>query len=197
MKSWRRWFSLATGVCTIFLLSAIPMLAAEAAEQDPAESPAGVAFRWLNFFLVFGGIGLSDRQAWRGVFPRQREGHRREHPRSHRRQGGGGPRVERSRTPKFRGSTRKWRNCAKRRGGTASPKRNGCALSGKAEIEKIKQAARGELAASERAAQQQLREMAASMAVERAGALVASRMNQGVRAKLFHSFLGELGRSTN
>jgi len=64
-------------------------------------------------------------------------------------------------------------------------------------MEKIKQAAQAELAASERAAQQQLREIAASMAVERAGALVNSRMNPDVRAKLFHSFLGELQRSAN
>ena len=42
-----------------------------------------------------------------------------------------------------------------------------------------------------------LREVAASMAVERAGALVNSRMNLEIRAKLFHSFLGELGRSPN
>jgi len=40
---------------------------------------------------------------------------------------------------------------------------------------KIRQAARGELVAAERAAQQELRAIAASMAVERAGALVSSR----------------------
>ena len=80
---------------------------------------------------------------------------------------------------------------------TGRPKGAICGFSGLAEIEKIKLAARAELAASERAAQQQLREAAASMAVERAGALVNSRMNGEVRAKLFHSFLGELGRSAN
>jgi F-type H+-transporting ATPase subunit b len=66
--------------------------------------------------------------------------------------------------------------------------------SGAAEIEKIQQAARAELAASERAAQQQVREMAASLAVERAAAVVASKMNSEIRAKMFHSFLGELGK---
>jgi F0F1-type ATP synthase membrane subunit b/b' len=69
--------------------------------------------------------------------------------------------------------------------------------SGVAEIEKINQAARVELAASERAAQQLVREIAASMAVERAAALVSSKMNTEVRAKLFQTFLGELGRSKN
>ncbi len=69
--------------------------------------------------------------------------------------------------------------------------------SGQAEIEKIAHAAREELAASERAAQQQVREMAASMAVERAGALVSSMMNAEIRARMFQSFLSELGRGAN
>ena len=63
-----------------------------------------------------------------------------------------------------------------------------------AEIEKIQQAARAELAASERAAQQQVREIAASMAVERAAALVSSKMNTEIRAKMFQSFLSEIGK---
>jgi ABC-type amino acid transport substrate-binding protein/F0F1-type ATP synthase membrane subunit b/b' len=68
--------------------------------------------------------------------------------------------------------------------------------SGVAEIEKINQAARAELAASERAAQQQVREIAASMAVERAAALVSSKMNTEIRARMFQSFLQELGKGT-
>jgi F0F1-type ATP synthase membrane subunit b/b' len=63
-----------------------------------------------------------------------------------------------------------------------------------AEIEKIQQAAKAELAASERAAQQQVREIAASLAVERAASVVASRMNSNIRAKMFQSFLSELGK---
>ena len=70
-------------------------------------------------------------------------------------------------------------------------------VSGAVEIEKINLAARAELAASGRVAQQQLREVAASMAVEQAGKLIDSRMNNDVRSRLFHSFLGELGRSAN
>jgi F0F1-type ATP synthase membrane subunit b/b' len=66
--------------------------------------------------------------------------------------------------------------------------------SGLTEIEKINQAARGELAASERAAQQEVREIAASLAVERAAALVSSKMNSEIRARMFQSFLSELGK---
>jgi F0F1-type ATP synthase membrane subunit b/b' len=66
--------------------------------------------------------------------------------------------------------------------------------SGAAEIEKINLAARAELAASERAAQQELRESAAAMAVDRAAALVSSMMNTETRARMFQSFLNELGK---
>jgi F0F1-type ATP synthase membrane subunit b/b' len=64
-------------------------------------------------------------------------------------------------------------------------------------MEKIRQAARGELVAAERAAQQELRVIAASMAVERAGSLVSSRLNTEIRGRIFHAFLGELGRGAN
>jgi F0F1-type ATP synthase membrane subunit b/b' len=69
--------------------------------------------------------------------------------------------------------------------------------SGQAEIEKISQAARAELASSERVAQQQLQEVAATLAVKRAGELVSSRMNSEVRARMFQSFLRELGRGSH
>ncbi len=38
------------------LLLTIPVLAEEGAAPNPADSPAGVIFRWINFALVFGGI---------------------------------------------------------------------------------------------------------------------------------------------
>jgi F0F1-type ATP synthase membrane subunit b/b' len=65
------------------------------------------------------------------------------------------------------------------------------------EIEKINHAARGELAASERAAQQQLRQVAAAISVERAAAIVSSRMNPEIRARMFQSFLDKLGKGAN
>ena len=57
MKFGRRalWF-LANSVA-IFSLTTLPVLAAEAGEQDPADSTTGLIFRWLNFLIVFGGIG--------------------------------------------------------------------------------------------------------------------------------------------
>ncbi len=196
MKSLRRWFSPAAGVFTILFLATLPMLAAEGAEPDPADSTAGLIFRWLNFALVFGGIGyliaknggaffsanakaiassITEAQAAKAAADRELSE----------------VNAKISRLDQELAELRE----AARRDGAAEAER--LRVSGQAEIEKIKQAVNAELAASGRAARQQLREIAASMAVERAGVLVSSRMNNEVRAKLFHSFLGELGRSAN
>jgi F-type H+-transporting ATPase subunit b len=196
MKSWRRAVPFFASGLLVFFLTALPALAAEAAEEDPAASTAGLIFRWLNFILVFGGIGyliakhggaffranakaiaasITEAQAAKAEADRElRE-------------------VE-TKIARLDQKIAELREAA-RRDSVAEAER--LRASGRAEIEKISQAARGELSASERAAQQELRVIAASMAVERAGALVSSRMNREIRARIFHLFLGELGRTAN
>ena len=195
MKSWRRAMPLFASGLLIFLLAALPALAAEA-EENQGASTAGLIFRWLNFILVFGGIGyliakhggaffranakaiaasITEAQAAKAEADRElRE-------------------VE-AKIARLDQEVAELHEAA-RRDSAAEAER--LRASGRAEIEKISQAARGELVASERAAQQELRAIAASMAVERAGALVSSRMNNEIRARIFHAFLGELGRSAN
>ena len=196
MKSRRRYLSLAAGVFTIFLLSAIPILAAEAGEQNPADSSVGIIFRWLNFALVFGGIVYLIAKHGGAFFRGNAKAiaasiHEATADKAEADRELSEVNAKISRLDQEISELRE----AARQGGVAEAER--LRVSGRAEIEKIRQAAHGELEASERAAQHQLREMAASMAVERAGVLIASRMNQGVRAKLFHSFLVDLGRSRN
>ena len=195
MKSWRRAMPLFASGLLIFLLTALPALAAEA-EENHGASTAEVIFRWLNFILVFGGIGyliakhggaffranakaiaasITEAQAAKAEADRElRE-------------------VE-TKITRLDQEVAELHEAA-RRDSAAEAER--LRASGRAEIEKISQAARGELVASERAAQQELRAIAASMAVERAGALVSSRMNNEIRARIFHAFLGELGRRAN
>ena len=195
MKSWRRAMPLFASGLLIFLLTALPALAAEA-EENQGASTAGLIFRWLNFILVFGGIGYLIAKHG-GAFFRanakaiaasitEATAAKAEADRELRE-------VE-TKIARFDQEVADLREAA-RRDSAAEAER--LRASGRAEIEKISQAARGELAAAERAAQQELRAIAASMAVERAGALVSSRMNREIGARIFHSFLGELGRSAN
>jgi F0F1-type ATP synthase membrane subunit b/b' len=196
MKSWRRFVPMAAGAFVIFFLTAIPLLAADAAAPDPAESTTGLIFRWLNFIFVFGGMAyliaknggaffrgnakaiaasITEAQAAKAAADRELS-------------------EVNAKISRLDQEVAELREAARRDGATEAERLR---VSGLAEIEKIKQAAWAELAATERVSQQQLREAAASMAVERAGAVVNSRMNGEVRARLFHSFLGGLGRSAN
>ena len=196
MKSWWRFGPVASGVFAMVFLLALPVLAAEGAEPDPAESTTGLIFRWLNFLIVFGGAGYliakhggsffranakaiaaSIHEGTAAKAEAERELSEVEAKISHLDQ-----------------ETADLRETARRNWAAESERLR---TSGLAEIEKIKQAAAAELAASARSAQQQLREIAASMAVQRAATLVSSRMNTEVSARMFRSFLGELGRSTN
>ncbi len=196
MKSWRRALSAFAVGFLIFFLTALPVLAAEAAEEDPAASTTGLIFRWLNFILVFGGIGYllakhggaffksnakaiaaSITEATAAKAEADRE-----------------LREVAAKIARIGQEVADLREAA-RRDSAAEAER--LRVSGRTEIEKISQAAHGELLASERAAQKELRALAASMAVERAGALVSSRMNGEIRARILHSFLSELGRNAN
>ena len=179
-----------------FLLAALPVLAAEGAEPDPAESTTGLIFRWLNFLLIFGGVAymlakhgnaffrgnakaiaasITEAQAAKAAADRElRE-------------------VE-AKIARLDQEIAELREAARRNWAVEAERLR---AGGQAEIEKINQAARAELEASERAAQHQLRDVAAALSVEQAGALVSSKMNTEVRARLFRAFLDELGRSAN
>jgi F0F1-type ATP synthase membrane subunit b/b' len=196
MKSCRRSIRLLASGLLIFLLTALPAQAAEAAAEDSAAATAGLIFRWLNFLLVFGGIGYLIAKRGRAFFRAnaraiaasitEAQAAKAEADRE--------LREAEAKIARLDQEVAELREAA-RRDSTAEAER--LRASARAEIEKISQAARGELAASERAAQQELRALAASLAVERAGTLLSSRMNGEIRARMFRAFLGGLGRSTN
>jgi len=178
------------------LLLTIPALAAEGAAADPTESSAGTIFRWLNFALIFGGIGylvMKKGGAFFGANAKaiaasihegtaaKEEADRQLHE------------VE-TRIARVDQEVAELREAARRDSVSETERLN---TSGRTEIEKIQQAARAELGATERAAKQELRVIAAALAVERAGGLVSARMDKNVRSRLFHAFLDELKRSAN
>ena len=185
----------ASGFVMIFLLT-LPVLAAEGAEPDPVESTTGLVFRWLNFLIVFGGAGYLIAKHG-GAFFRanakaiaasilEATAAKAEAERELREVEAKISNLDREVAELREAARRDWAAEAER-----------LRTSGLAEMEKIEQAAATELAAAARAAQQQLREIAASMAVKRAAALVSARMTTEVSARMFRSFLGELGRSPN
>jgi F0F1-type ATP synthase membrane subunit b/b' len=196
MKLHQRWVVPAAGALLAIFLLTIPTVAAEGAEPNPADSPAGMIFRWLNFALVFGGIayliakhgGSFFSANARAISASIREGTAAKEEAERQ------LREVDAKIARLDQEIAELREAARRDSATEAERLN---ASGLAEIEKIHQAARAELGASERAAKQELRVLAASLAVERAGRLIGSRMDKNVRAKLFDAFLGDLGRSAN
>ncbi len=148
---------------------------------------AGLIFRWLNFLIVFGGIGyliMASTEAHfsaptRRKFPSsivEATAVKAEADRELRETEAKVEHLDQDLTAMREEARRNWAAESER-----------LRASSVAEIEKINQAARGELAASERAAQQQLRHIAAALSVERAAALVSSRMNPEIRSRMFQS----------
>ena len=191
----RCWIS-ASIAFLIFFFATIPSFAQEGSTPNPADTTTGLIFRWINFLIVFGGFGYLIAKHGGGFFranakaiaaaileataakaAAERELREIEAKIS---------RLDQEVAEMREAARRNWAAEAER-----------LYASGLAEMDKINQAAQAELAASERAARQQLREIAASMAVQRAAALVGARMNAEVRARMFRGFLGELGRGTN
>jgi F0F1-type ATP synthase membrane subunit b/b' len=196
MKSCRRFLAFASGAFLILLLMSLPVFAAEGSEPDPADSTTGLIFRWLNFLMVFGGIAYLIAKHGGAFF----RGNAKEIAASIHEATAAKAEADRelreveTKIARFDQDVAEMREEAR---GNWAAESGRLHASGVAEIEKINQAARAELGASERAAQQQLREIAATMAVQDAAALVASRMNAEIRARMFQSFLTELGRSKN
>src|SRR6202051_2580502 len=58
MKTCQRYLSFASGALLFSLVLAFPAFAEEGAKTNPADSPVGIIFRWLNFLIVFGAIGF-------------------------------------------------------------------------------------------------------------------------------------------
>ena len=196
MKYFRGFAASALGMLLFMLLVSPPLFAAEAADADPAASFMGLIFRWLNIFLVLGGIGYLLKKHGGAFFEANAKAiaasiHQAAAVKA---EADGELREVEAKLARLDQDVAELREDA-RRDSLAEAER--LKASGQAEIEKIMQAARAELDAAQRAAKQELRALAAAMAVDRAGALVHSRMNQEIRGKLFHAFLGELGRSAN
>jgi F0F1-type ATP synthase membrane subunit b/b' len=196
MSFFRRFLTPAARALFVFLLMALPVMAAEGAEPDPADSTAGLIFRWLNFLIVFGGMGWLIAK-YGGAFFRgnakeiaasivQATAEKEEAVRELHAVEAKVERLDKDVAEMREQARQNWEAESQR-----------LYSSGVIEIEKINQAARSELEASERAAQEQLREIAASLAVRDAAALVSSRMNSDLRARIFQGFLADLGRSKN
>jgi F-type H+-transporting ATPase subunit b len=182
------------GATLVFVLTSLPLYAAEEAAPDPAEMPVGTIFRWLNFVLVFGGIAYlvvkfgapyfraNARVIAGGIHEAAdaRAAAERELHKADERLGAVNLEIQ------------DMRRAAVRETNTEAERLRTLA---RTEAEKIKKAASAEIEASERAGRQELRAIAARLATARAAEMIRAQMNPAAEAALFHAFVAELERS--
>jgi F0F1-type ATP synthase membrane subunit b/b' len=173
----------------------LPALAQESS-PDAASLPIGTVFRWLNFLLVVGAlayfIGKFGAPYFRGRAQaiakaieeanQTRAAAEREFREASEKLAAVESEIEQE------GRTGERESAADRERIRALTK---------AEVEKIFQAARAEIAAAERAGTQELRAIAAKLATDRAAALIREQMNAAAEAVLFDSFVVELERAAS
>lgn len=172
-----------------------PLLAAdESATPDPTNGPVGLAFRWLNFALVAGAIIYLVRKFMAPYFRGAAEGisetiHEATDARTQAQQEL--QEAERS-LASLNAEIEQMRRTAAADAAAEAERLRALA---KSESEKIARAAQAEIAAAERAGRQELRAIAARLAVQQAAALVRAQMTPGADAALFQSFLANLERN--
>jgi F-type H+-transporting ATPase subunit b len=172
----------------------LPLLAQESSPDAAANTPVGTIFRWLNFLLVIGalaylvfkfgapyfrvralaiGKAIGDANQMRATAERELQ-------------------ETSEKLAQIDREIEQERRTAERE--SAADRERIRALT-KSELEKVSQAARAEIAAAERAGNQELRAIAARLATERAAALIHAEMNPMAETALFDSFLAELGQA--
>jgi F-type H+-transporting ATPase subunit b len=179
------------------MFAVLPARAAdEAANQDPAETPIGTVFKWLNFAVVIGAIGYvvvkkapaafraRADQISSAIESAQAVKAEADHQLSEAEAG----------LARLDAETAKMRDALKK---DFEDEAQRLRIGGKQEIERIDRAADVEIAAARRVAHLELRELAARLATARAAALVAQQMTPDRRAMLVERFVEELPAPTS
>jgi F-type H+-transporting ATPase subunit b len=183
------------GLLALVLLAA-PVLAAESTEQNPTETPIGEVFQWLNFLIVFGGLGYFIAKKAPAFFEARAAA------------------ISATITEAAAAKAEAERRLGEAEGKLARLDLEVAGLRAAAEkdaageaerlrratsdeIERISRAARAEMDAAERAARMELRAMGARLAVERAEALLKKQITADTQVALFRAFVQSLPESAN
>jgi F-type H+-transporting ATPase subunit b len=193
----KRWAFAA--LLTLFLAAfstTLSVHAAEGAEENPADSPIGVLFRWLNFAVVFGGSAYLIAKKAPAFFRRRAEVIASGLTEA--------AAVKAEAERQLREADQKIQHldqelaelrAAARREAAAEAERLRAAT--QAEAAKIARAAEAEIEAAGRAARTELKALAARLAIERAGGMIGQQMTPASQASLIRSFLDRLARQAS
>lgn len=171
-------------------------LAAEGGGENAAEAPIGTLFRWLNFFLVFGGLGYLIAKRGPAFFRGRAEIIAASITEAAAVRAAAQQRLREAeeRLARLSQDVAELRAAAQRESAAEAERIRAVA---REEAEKIGRAARAEIEAAEGAAWMELKAIAARAAVQRADVLIRQRITADTRAALFRAFVANLSRSAN
>lgn len=179
----------------LFGVVSLPAFAQESS-PDVASMPIGTVFRWLNFLLVAGALAYLIAKFGAPYFRGRAQAIATAIEEANQTRAAA-ERELREATDKLAAvetEIERERRTGERE--SAADQERIRALT-KAEMGKISQVARAEIAAAERAGTQELRAITAKLATDRAAALIRQRMNAAAEAVLFDSFVVELERAAS
>ncbi len=188
------WRALASAAVFLFLAAA-PVFAQEG-DASPADTPVGWVFRWLNFALVFGGIGYA---IWKWGAPYFRQ-HAEEISNKiaegvHARAAADAQRREiQGKLAGLDDEIKRLRELGQR---DAEAEAQRLRDMGRVESENIERAARAEIEAAARQGRLELKILGAKLAVQLAEALLRRSLTPKSEEFLFSGFVTELKRSVN
>ncbi len=197
MKPVRRWLSLAAFASLLIAACvAAPAFAAEGGEPNPAESPIGTVFRWLNFLLVAGAAGYLIAKKAPAFFRGRAESISASIAEAAAAKSAAEQQLQAAteKLGRLDQEVAELRAAAQRESATEAERLRGVT---REEAEKIARAAKAEIEAAERTARIELKVIAARLAVERADALIRQELTAERQAALFRTFLDDLARSAN
>lgn len=188
------WRALAS-VAVFLLLVAAPAFAEEG-EPSPADSSVGWVFRWLNFALVFGGIGYAIWK-WGAPYFRQHADEISNKIAEGVHACAAADAQRREIQGKLAGlddEIKRLREVGQR---DAEAEAQRLRDMGRVESENIERAARAEIEAAERQGRLELKILGAKLAVQLAEALLRRSLTPKSEEFLFNGFVIELKRSVN
>lgn len=183
-------------VAAFFFLAVVIHAAEEGGGEDLFTAPIGWLFRWINFGLVFGGLGYLLAKKAPAFFRGRAESIVASITES--------AKVKEEADRKLREAEGKLQRLdqelaelrqAAQREAAAEAERIRAAA--REDAQKIERAAQAEIEAAERAARMELKALAARLAVERAEALIRQQLTPQTEAALLQSFVQNLPGSVN
>jgi F-type H+-transporting ATPase subunit b len=193
----RRWLSV-TLVAFLLVTACVvePAVATEGGEQNPAETPIGTLFHWLNFLLVFGGAGYLLTKHGPAFFRGRADAIATSiaHAATAKAEAERRLREAEDKLKRLDQEVAEQRAAAQRASVAEAERIRALASD---DASKIQRAALAEIEAAERAARTELKASAARLAVEHAEALIQKQITAATQASLFRFFLDDLSRSAN